>query len=137
MPVGEHAAGRRQAAFSDRLLWPSVEQRRSLSYAAAEVVWLVGRRPGRFDPPGGPCLREGTHDGGRLPRVFTGRLALPYDVEGAVLFSVLPDALLDLADGIGRNARRFRTCASRGRKHPVVAWRPLHRLPDRPRSDHP
>src|SRR5918995_580033 len=121
MPVGEHAAGLRQAAFSDRLLWPSAEQRRSLSYAAAEVVWLVGRRPGRFDPPGGPCLREGTHDGGRLPRVFTGRLALPYDVEGAVLFSVLPDALLDLVDGLGRTAGGCATPAESGRKHPIVA----------------
>src|SRR5215218_10090141 len=67
------------------------------------------------------CLREGTHDGGRPPRVFTGRLALPYDVEGAVLFSVLPDVVLDLGDGLGRNARYFGTPADRGRKQPVVA----------------
>src|SRR5215204_4683223 len=100
---------------------PSVGAWRTLFYAAAEVIWLVGRRPGGFDPPGGPCLREGTHDGGRLPRVFTGRLALQYDVEGTIFVSVLPHVLLDLADGLGRNVRRFGTPAHRGRKHPVVA----------------
>src|SRR5215203_6628748 len=99
----------------------SVGAWRTLFYAAAEVIWLVGRRPGGFDPPGGPCLREGTHDGGRLLRVFSRRLALPYDVEGAVLFSVLLDVGPDLGDGPGRNAWRCGTPADRGRKHPVVA----------------
>src|SRR5215212_3886697 len=110
---------------------------RTLFNAAAEVIWLVGRRPGGFDPPGSPCLGEGTYDGGRLPRVFTRRLTLPYDVEGAVLFSVLPDVVLDLGDGLGCNARRFGAPADRGREHPVVTQRPPHRLPARPRSDHP
>src|SRR5215211_7600379 len=118
MPVGRRGS---RLALGDQRFGPLVGAWRTLFYAAAEVVWLVGRHPGGFDPPGGPCLREGTHDGGRPPRGFTGRLALPYDVEGAVLFSVLPDVVLDLGDGLGRNARHFGTPADRGRKQPVVA----------------
>src|SRR5215210_39982 len=101
--------------MADRAPW------RSLFYADAQVVRLVWGRPRGFDPPRGPSLGVRTHDGGRPSWVFARRLALPHDVEGRRLGAVLLGVLLDLADGLGRNAGRFGTPAGCGREHPVVA----------------